>query len=168
MKGIGMNLAAVFYSDPKMFKELREASGDGLSRVEISYYPADRKQERRLFKEDFQEYAEVHLDLANAAFCKLEGVCHELPMKTLFEHFQEKAKTSQLFVQMPYTAALIYAANDKPGTYSGFFKDLAQTMTFNYQDFIAAHALPGPDSRIQCVRYPNGLSGGSVMIKLDK
>ena len=51
MKGIGMNLAAVFYSDPTMFKELREASGDGLSRVEISYYPADRKQERRLFKE---------------------------------------------------------------------------------------------------------------------
>ena len=148
MKGIGMNLAAVFYSDPKMFKELREASGDGLSRVEISYYPADRKQERRLFKEDFQEYAKVHLDLAQAAFNSLEGVCHQLPMVALFEHFQEKAKASQLFVQMPYTATLIYAANDKSGTFCGFFKDLAQTKTFNYQDFIAAYALPGPDSII--------------------
>ena len=69
-------------------------------------------------------------------------------MVTLFEHFQEKAKASQLFVQMPYTAALIYAANDKPGTFCGFFKDIVQHKTFNYQDFIAAYALPGPDSMI--------------------
>ena len=43
---VGMNLQAIYYSDPKMFQELREACHDGLTRLEVSYYPADRQQER--------------------------------------------------------------------------------------------------------------------------
>ncbi len=63
-KGIGMNLKAVYFSDPVMFKELREACHDGLTRIEISYYPADRCQEQELFEERFANRAEVDLYLA--------------------------------------------------------------------------------------------------------
>ena len=35
---------------------------DGLARIEISYYPANRQQELQLFKEDFDDLAEdLHL-----------------------------------------------------------------------------------------------------------
>ncbi len=46
-----------------MFQELREACHDGLTRLEVSYYPADRQQERQLFKDDFHDLTEVHLNL---------------------------------------------------------------------------------------------------------
>ena len=43
-KSIGMNTKAIFYSDAKMYKELREACQEGLGRIEISYYAEDHKQ----------------------------------------------------------------------------------------------------------------------------
>ena len=47
-KSISMNTKAIFYSDAKMYNELRQASNDGLTRIEISYYPADYQQEQEL------------------------------------------------------------------------------------------------------------------------
>ena len=47
-KALGINLGAVYFSDAKMFLELREASQDGLTRIEISYYAADFQQEQEL------------------------------------------------------------------------------------------------------------------------
>ena len=97
-KGIGMNLRSVFYSNAKMYKALREACEDGLTRVEISYYAADHQQEQQLFDEDRLDRYEVDLNLATEALCKVEGICHEVPMATLFEQFQLEAKKSQMFV----------------------------------------------------------------------
>jgi len=168
MMGIGTNLAAVYYSVPKMFQELREACHDGLARIEISYYPANRQQERQLFKEDFGDLAEVHLNLAQAALCRLDGVCHELPMKTLFEHFQQEAKAKQLLVQMPHVVALIFAANEKAGSYTGFFKHIPLFYAFDHQSLLAANALPGPHSVIHCLLYPNGPQGGRLELKISK
>ena len=71
------------------------------------------------------------------------------------------SKRSQLFVQMPNTASLIYTANDKKGSYCGFFKDLNKKHPFDYQGFLAAQALPGPGSVTNCHLYLNGPNGGS-------
>ena len=111
---------------------------------------------------------EVDLDLAMTALCKIEGICHELPMTTLFENFQQVVKQSQLFVQMPNTAALVYAKNDKPGCFCGFIKDIRLSHRLNVEEFLAAHALPGPDSLIRCLLYPNCLEGGVAQFTLRK
>ena len=82
-------------------------------------------------------------------------------MANLLEQFQLEAKKHQLFIQMPLTAALIYAKNDKKGSYCGFFKDIPLNTHFEYKDFLAAQALPGPDSVVHCHLYLNGPDGGS-------
>ncbi len=69
---------------------------------------------------------------------------------------------------MPHTAALIFCRNDKAGSYCGFFKHINATMSFHHKDFLAANALPGPGSLIQCLQYPNGANGGYKQFKLKK
>ena len=79
-KGIGMNLKTIYYSGAKMYKKLREAVDFGLCRIEISYSPVDRQQEQELYVEDFPDRAEVDLDNAFRALCRVKGICYELPM----------------------------------------------------------------------------------------
>ena len=69
---------------------------------------------------------------------------------------------------MPDVAALIYANNDKTGSYTGFFKNIPENYHYDHKDFLAAHALPGPDSIINCIFFPTGLDGGSQQFKLRK
>ena len=69
---------------------------------------------------------------------------------------------------MPNAAALVYAMNDKPGCFCGFFKDISLTNTFDHEQFLAANALPGPDSLTRCLLYPSGLEGGSAPFTLQK
>ena len=89
-------------------------------------------------------------------------------MKTFFEQFQQQAKAKQLYVQMPDVAALIYANNDKAGSYCGFFKNIRELNRFDHEDFLAAHALPGPGSIINAFFFPTGLDGGSQQFTLRK
>ena len=72
-------------------------------------------------------------------------------MLKFYQCFQEECRGKQLFIHMKYTAALIYAANDKTGSYCGFFKEIPKRGRFDYREFLAAHALPGPGSRIDCI-----------------
>ena len=39
----------------------------------------------------------------------------------------------------------------KEGCYTGFYKNIPQYGVFKYEEFLLANALPGPDSRIQCI-----------------
>ena len=82
-----MNTKAVFHSDAKMYKELREACHEGLARIEISYYMADYQQEQELLSCTDGERFEVDLDLVLAALCRVEGICYALPMTSFFNHF---------------------------------------------------------------------------------
>ena len=65
-------------------------------------------------------------------------------MLKLFETFQEKASVNQLLVQMPNTAALVFTANEKKGSYTGFFQHIDRSRCFDYKSFVAVNALPGP------------------------
>lgn len=130
-KGLGMNLGGVYYSNVKMYKELREACHDGLTRIEISYCAADYQQEKEFYVKERLDRFEVDLDIATAALNAVEGICHEVPMATLLEHFQQVAKAKQFFVQMPHSVALVYARNDKAGSYCGFFKNISKWADFH-------------------------------------
>ena len=69
---------------------------------------------------------------------------------------------------MKYTVAMIYAANDKASCYSGFFKDIPKNGRLNYQQFVAANALPGGGSKTNCLIMKDGLGGKAVKCRLTK
>ena len=69
---------------------------------------------------------------------------------------------------MKHSAALIFAVNDKRGCYTGFFRDIPKSGHFNHLDFLAAHALPGPGSKINCIIQKEGPEGEQVKFSLTK
>ena len=60
---------------------------------------------------------------------------------------------------MPDVAAIVYAKNDKPGTYCGFFHDISPNNPFLRNDFLALHSLPGSGSVVNCILQPQGPFG---------
>ena len=56
---------------------------------------------------------------------------------------------------------MVYAKNDKPGCYTGFYKLIPGAGRFNHQQFLAAHALPGPDSMTDCILQEQGPLGNT-------
>ena len=66
----------------------------------------------------------------------IDGLGFKLKMVDLLETFSETAKKSQLFVLQPSVAALIYARNDKKGSYCGFYKPIRPGRTFDYRNFL--------------------------------
>ena len=169
-KSIGMNTRSIFYSSAHMYRALREASHDGLTRIEISYNVHDCHVEQMLLNEQFPKMAEFHLDVVQLVLFEVRnvGLGVKLPMTRMYEHFQRQAKGKQLYVQMKHTAALIYAANDKPSCFTGFFQHIPKSGRFDHLDFIAAHALPGPDSKINCIVQKDGPDGEEVRFSLKK
>jgi len=77
-------------------------------------------------------------------------------------------KQRQLFILQKYVAALIFARNDKQGSYTGFYKVLDNINPFYYEDFLAANALPGPNSTIHCVLQNQGPLGFTEQFKMRK
>ena len=57
---------------------------------------------------------------------------------------------------MPHVCAFIYAKNGKRDSYTGCFKDIPKTGHFDHEEFILAHALPGPDSVINSISRKRG------------
>ena len=163
-----MNTNAIFFSSAHMYRELREACHDGLTRIEISYSVEGLDQEKLLLHEGFHTTAAIELDLVQEALQEMDGLGVQMPMQKLYEAFQQQAKGRQLYVQMKHTAALIYAANDKAGCFTGLVRDIPKNGCFNYLDFIAANALPGPYSKINCIIQRDGPGGESVMFSLTK
>ncbi len=45
---------------------------------------------------------------------------------------------------------MIYASNQKKGCYTGFIYDIPKFKKFDREEFLARHALSGPDSKIRC------------------
>ena len=63
---------------------------------------------------------------------------------------------------------MVYAKSLKPGNYVGFFKDLNKSNTFHHMDFIAANALPGPQSQVRCSLQLQGLFGSTELLNYEK
>ena len=78
------------------------------------------------------------------------------------------AKQAQLYVQQPSVAALFFAKNIKAGSYTGFYKNIPKGSLFDHRGFIAAHALPGPESVVQCVLQRHGPASSTVKQTLRK
>ena len=65
----------------------------------------------------------------------------------------------QLLIVQPTLMALVYASNSKPGCFTGFTQVRSKGINFNYFEFLAAKALPGPDSITTCILKPHGPVG---------
>ena len=64
--------------------------------------------------------------------------------------------------------ALIYAKNPKRGNYTGFTYDIPAKTSFDYEQFLLKHALPGPGSNIHCILEPQGAGGEQRDVWLTK
>ena len=69
----------------------------------------------------------------------------------MLEKFTEAARQHQLLIVQPALVAMVYAANAKPSCFTGFCQVRTPGRYFNYQEFLAAQALPGPDSVTTCI-----------------
>ena len=96
------------------------------------------------------------LDQFEACLNQLKGVCYRVPMLELLENFNLMAKKHQVFIQQPHVCVLIFAKNSKKGCYTGVVQNISKNSLFVPEEFVAAHALPGPDSRIFCDIYARG------------
>ena len=83
-------------------------------------------------------------------------MCFRVSLLELLTAFQERSKRQRLVIQETYTCAMVFAKNNKRGSYTGFFKDLPKTGHFCHKEFLLAHALPGPGSRIKCILNERG------------
>ena len=88
-KSIGMNTRTIFYSSAHMYRALREASHEGLTRIEISYSVHDCSTEEKLLHEEFHKKAEIHLDMVQLVLSSFRrsSIGVKMPMSRLYEHF---------------------------------------------------------------------------------
>ena len=49
---------------------------------------------------------------------------------------------------------MIYAKNPLKGNYTGYLYNIPAKKRFDYQDFLAKSAFPGPDSNVHCILEP--------------
>ena len=163
-----MNTKAMFYPSVRMGKALRESKDEGTSRIEITYTALNAESEAEFFHPLFGRKAETDLNLAQAALDQVPVLCWRLPMIEMFNKFNEVARGHQLLIVQPSIAALIFAANSKPGCFTGFYKVAQPGRVFKYQDFLAAAALPGPQSIINCVIQQYGSAGPAKFVVVEK
>ena len=74
----------------------------------------------------------------------------------------------QLLIVQPTVVAMVYAANSKPGCYTGHWQVAAPRQAFNYVNFLKMQALPGPESIINCIVQPHGPSGVTRFVTVKK
>ena len=67
-------------------------------------------------------------------------------MNELMDTFMEVTRDRQLLIVQPTIAVMVYAANTKASCYTGFWQSVSMYKKFDYVDFLAAQALPGPGS----------------------
>ena len=63
---------------------------------------------------------------------------------------------------------MVYALNSKPGCFTGFCQVKTPGRIFDILDFLAAQALPGPNSFVTCVVQHYGLSGPVQFLVMEK
>ena len=142
-----------------MNQALQDSKDEGLSRVEITYTATTLQAEQHFFEPPFQEQAQLNLDAAMKALNAVDGICWHLPVRELFDGFVKHARGHQLLLVQKSVAAMIYASNTKAGCYTGFWQVKNPSAYFKYHEFLAAQALPGPNSRVTCVFQHHGPTG---------
>ena len=135
-KSVGMNTNGIWYPSMRMQRVLQEFQDEGILRIEISYTASSLKAEEKLLSPGFPQRAIADLDAVLEILKKTDGIGFKLKMADLLESFSDTAKKSQLFIQQPSVAALIYARNDKKGSYCGFYKPINPKCAFDYRNFL--------------------------------
>ena len=64
--------------------------------------------------------------------------------------------------------AMIYATNSKASCFTGFNQIIDPKKVFRYDFFLAAHALPGPQSFITCIFQQHGAENHTRFLTIEK
>ena len=121
-QSVGMNLKSLYYPSVRMNLALRESREKGQSRIEITYTAETQEAEDELLNCFFVERAKIDLNRAEDALNSVAGLGWHLPMNQLLDRFVEGAKFNQLLIVQPSLVALVFAANPKPGCFTGILK----------------------------------------------
>ena len=151
-----------------MGQALSENQNEGQSRIEITYTATTTAGEDEILHPIFHERAKIDLDQAERALETVNGLCWHLSLRELLENFTTATRTHQLLIVQPTLMAMVYAANSKPGCFTGFTQIRLPNKTSNYFDFIAARALPGPKSVTTCILQLQGSAGETQYLVLEK
>ena len=119
MKSLGMNTKAIYYPNVRMYRALADSREAGLTRIEITYQAFTPEAEKSIWGPFFLQTAYNDLAKVQAALGKVPGLCWSVHMKDLIDQFQESARSQQLLILQPTIVAMVYAANSKPGCYTG-------------------------------------------------
>ena len=63
---------------------------------------------------------------------------------------------------------MIYASNQRPGSYTGFYKPISKPNTFDRHRFLTQYALPGPGSVVHCIIQKDGPTASTIKQTLKK
>ena len=163
-----MNLKSLYYPSVRMGQALKESRDLGQSRIEITFTATSKEGEDEILHPVFYERAKIELDRAERALDSVKGLGWHLPLHELLTTFSEVTKQNQLFILLPTLVAIVYAVNSKTSCYTGFCQVTTPSNRFDYLDFLAAQALPGPGSFITCVLQHQGTSGPTQYLVLEK
>ena len=131
-----MNTRGIFHPNVKMGQALLESRDVGLSRIEITYTNATKQDENTVLSPLFHQDAEKDLDNAQLALQSVEGLCWHLPLYKLLSTFDQMVRGHQLLIVQQNSAALVFASNQKPGCFTGFFQPGPAKRRFNFLEFI--------------------------------
>ena len=167
-KSLGMNTKALYFPSVRMGLALAESRNEGQSRIEITYTANSLVAEDEILHPIFHERAKDDLNKAERALETVSGLGWHLPLDELLKKFSETTRQHQLLIVQPTLVAMIYAANAKSNCFTGFCKVRTPGRYFNYQEFLAAQALPGPDSVTTCILQEHGPTGSTQFLVLEK
>ena len=151
MKPLSLNFKELYYPTLHMERAIKETVQYGLTRLEITYTADTLNGENELLDEIFPGRAEVDLWNVFLALKTVQDICYHLPLSTLLNTFNAEARKEQLLIVQPSLAALVYASNSKASCFSANRQVVNPRSPFKHVDFLAAQALPGPESMITCI-----------------
>ena len=134
-----------------MERAIRETVSTGLTRIEITYTAASVNAEEKLLDEFFATRAELDIQSVFRSLMTMTDLGYHLPLATLLNNFNVEARQEQLLIVEPTLATLAYAVNSKPGCFSAIQQVISPPNPLRHVDYLAAQALPGPNSLITCI-----------------
>ena len=151
MKPISMCTNELFSPGDWLRSSLLEAVDRGLTRIEISYYADDALAESLFFHKEFEQRARNDIQEVKVTLNDYKQLTFSLSVADLLHTFEYHAKQRQLFILQRNVCAMIYAKNPLRGNYTGYLYNIPAKKRFDYEDFLAKNALPGPGSNVHCI-----------------
>ena len=135
---VGSNLQHIFYPEFLMRGKILEACDLGLTRIEVSFYSSCKEVEQELVNEDCILEAGSLISDIKDVFNLVDGIIYSIPTCEMLSCIQDGCRSNQLYFEQSLICLMVYAKNEKIGSYFGFFQDISKTHSHDTKKFLAA------------------------------